>query len=104
MTNSIMKSLVSEMIESYLEESAEEDLVESIFEQVSDETWQAIEEAILAELDISTAAKFLNKKAASSASSIGKNLLHKSVFSDVQNTVDRFKSAKKSYDKFRQNP
>ncbi len=100
----ILRTLISEMVESYLEESQKDDIVESIFEQVSDETWEAIEEAILAELDMNTAAKFIKKKALSGASSMAKNALHKSVFSDAQNVADKFKSIKKSYDKFRQNP
>lgn len=104
MSHEIFKSLISEMIENHLEESQKDDIVESIFEQVSDETWEAIEEAIIAELDLNTAAKFIKKKALSGASSMAKNALHKSVFSDVQNVADKFKSAKQSYDKFRQNP
>jgi hypothetical protein len=62
MTNQIIRELISEMIESYLEESYDgEDLLESIFEEVSDETWEAIEEAILNELSPKTLQSYLKK-------------------------------------------
>jgi hypothetical protein len=46
----ILKQLIESMIGDYLNESYEDDLVESIFEEVSEETWDAIQEAILNEL------------------------------------------------------
>jgi hypothetical protein len=44
-----------------LEESYEDDLVESIFEEVSEETWEAIEEAILNELSPGVLKRYLDK-------------------------------------------
>jgi len=55
----IMKQLIESMITGYLEESYEDDnIVESIFEEVSEETWEAIEEAILNELSPKTLARY----------------------------------------------
>ena len=55
----IMKQLIESMITGYLEESYEDDnIVESIFEEVSEETWEAIEEAILNELSPETMARY----------------------------------------------
>lgn len=50
MSHPLLRTLISEMVESYLEESYGDDLIESIFDEVSEETWEAIEEAILNEL------------------------------------------------------
>jgi hypothetical protein len=61
MSNSLLRTLISEMVETYLEESYEDDLVESIFEEVSNETWEAIEEAILNELSPKTLASYTKK-------------------------------------------
>ena len=61
MSHPLLKSLISEMVESYLEESYEGDLIESIFEEVSDETWEAIEEAILNELSPKTLQSYVKK-------------------------------------------
>ena len=61
MSHPLLKSLISEMVESYLEESYEDDLIESIFEEVSDETWEAIEEAILNELSPQTLSSYKKK-------------------------------------------
>jgi hypothetical protein len=49
MSHPLLRTLISEMVETYLEESYEDDLVESIFEEVSNETWEAIEEARILE-------------------------------------------------------
>jgi hypothetical protein len=57
----IMKQLIENMIGDYLNESYEDDLVESIFEEVSDETWEAIQEAILNELSPDTLKRYINK-------------------------------------------
>lgn len=71
MTNPIIRELISEMIQNYLEESHEgENLLESIYEEVSDETWKAIEEAILNELSPKTLQSYL-KKAEPAASRTG---------------------------------
>lgn len=54
MSNPLLRTLISEMVETYLEESVGQHLIESIFEEVSEETWEAIEEAILNELSEET--------------------------------------------------
>jgi len=57
----LLRTLIEEMIGNYLEESYEDDLVESIFNEVSEETWEAIEEAILNELSPTLLARYRNK-------------------------------------------
>jgi hypothetical protein len=64
MSNNILRSLISEMVGDYLNESHEDDLIESIFEEVSEETWEAIEEAILNELSPNTLQSYVKKAAA----------------------------------------
>ena len=61
MSHPLLKALISEMVGDYLNESYEDDLVESIFEEVSDETWEAIEEAILNELSPKTLTSYRKK-------------------------------------------
>jgi hypothetical protein len=61
MSHPLLKSLIESMIGNYLEESYGDDLVESIFEEVSDETWEAIEEAILNELSPDTLKSYWEK-------------------------------------------
>jgi len=68
----ILKQLIENMIGEYLNESYENDLVESIFEEVSEETWEAIEEAILNELSPKTLASYA-KKASKSADRLSKS-------------------------------
>jgi len=64
MSNEILRSLIESTISGYLNESHEDDLIESIFEEVSEETWEAIEEAILSELSPGTYKNYMNKAAA----------------------------------------
>jgi hypothetical protein len=49
------------MVGDYLNESHEDDLVRSIFEEVSEETWDAIQEAILSELSPAVLNRYVNK-------------------------------------------
>lgn len=57
----MLKNIVESMILGYLNESIEDDLLESIFQEVSEETWEAIEEAILLELSPETLASYKKK-------------------------------------------
>lgn len=66
------------MIGDYLEESYEDDLVESIFEEVSEETWEAIEEAILNELSPKTLASYVKKASDDMYDKGGKTVYHSS--------------------------
>ena len=60
MSNTVLKSLIAERISVYLQESAESySIIDSIFEEVSDETWEAIEEAIINELSEETLELYL---------------------------------------------
>ncbi len=61
MSHPLFRTLISEMVGDYLNESYEDDLMESIFEEVSDETWEAIEEAILNELSPKTLSSYVKK-------------------------------------------
>ena len=61
MSNPLLKQLISEMVGSYLEESHNDNLIETIFEEVSEETWEAIEEAILSEISYKTLASYARK-------------------------------------------
>lgn len=100
MSRDVVKSLISEMIEAKLEESAHNDLLAAIFEEISDETWQSIEEAILAELSPSTLGKFVAHKAATAVKRrVTGGLMSKpSVFSTVKHTVN---SAQSDYKRFK---
>lgn len=49
------------MVEDYLNEGYEDNLTDAIFEEVSEETWDAIEEAILSELSPATLDRYKDK-------------------------------------------
>lgn len=57
----MLKDIIESMIIGYLNESEEDGLMESIFQEVSEETWEAIEEAILLELSPETLASYKKK-------------------------------------------
>jgi hypothetical protein len=92
MSHPLLKALISEMVGDYLNESYEDDLVESIFEEVSDETWEAIEEAILNELSPKTLASYVKKasqSAARNAETSGKHWEKSTNASDID-AADRY--------------
>jgi hypothetical protein len=100
MSNDMVKSLISEMIEAKLDETSSNDLLASIFEEVSEETWQSIEEAILAELSPSTMGRFIAHKAASAVKRkvVGGLMSKPSAFSAVRDTI---KSTQSDYNRFK---
>ena len=57
----MLKSIIESMIVGYLSESVEDDLLETVFQEVSEETWEAIEEAILLELSPETLKSYKKK-------------------------------------------
>ena len=92
MSNPVLKSLIESMIVNHLEESYEDDLVESIFDEVSEETWEAIEEAILNELSPKTLASY-TKKASKDIGYIQRDISdkepgYKSLYKKRDNRID----------------
>jgi hypothetical protein len=95
----IPKQLIENMIGDYLNESYEGDLVESVFEEVSEETWEAIEEAILNELSPKTLASYVKKSKDDYAAQHGKLSSKSPRGDDALKTIKKMNKRGKGIDK-----
>lgn len=99
----MLKDIIESMIIGYLSESTEDNLLEDIFSEVSEETWEAIEEAILLELSPETLAYYKKKawnQRAKDLSKQGSDIRYKNQFPSRMNSRDHYQytNLKKSID------